>query len=74
MWSEIAERSNPGDKNMDPSESSSADPGTNVYAFGLMMLEAISGRLLHTEKEGSILNWVSPKTNPSATFRAFWPQ
>ena len=63
MWLEIATRNKPGDENIDPSESSSPDPGSNIYAFGLIMLETISGRLLHTEEDGSILNWVSVETN-----------
>lgn len=35
-----------------------AEPETNVYSFGVLMLEIISGRLSDSDEEGSILKWV----------------
>jgi len=34
------------------------EPETNVYSFGVLMLEIISGKLSDSEEEGSILKWV----------------
>lgn len=37
-----------------------ADPETNIYSFGILMLEIISGKLPYCEeKELSIEKWVS---------------
>ncbi|KAF2545015.1 hypothetical protein F2Q70_00022174 [Brassica cretica] len=36
-----------------------AEPETNVYSFGVLMLEIISGRLSESDEEGSILKWAS---------------
>lgn len=38
------------------------EPETNVYSFGVLMLEIISGKLSDSEEEGSILKWVKLKT------------
>lgn len=35
-----------------------ADVDTNVYSFGILMLEIISGRLPHSKENGDLLNWV----------------
>ncbi|CAE6216970.1 unnamed protein product [Arabidopsis arenosa] len=35
------------------------EPETNVYSFGVLMLEIISGKLSDSEEEGSILKWAS---------------
>ncbi|CAL1400922.1 unnamed protein product [Linum trigynum] len=34
------------------------DPETNVYSFGIILLEVISGKLPYSEKEGPIEKWV----------------
>ncbi|XP_010276980.1 PREDICTED: protein MALE DISCOVERER 2-like isoform X2 [Nelumbo nucifera] len=39
-----------------------SDPETNVYSFGLLLLETISARLPSSE-EGSLLNWASEYLN-----------
>ncbi|KAF8409065.1 hypothetical protein HHK36_005137 [Tetracentron sinense] len=36
-----------------------ADPETNVYSFGILMLEIISGKFPYWEEQGSILNWAA---------------
>lgn len=42
----------------------SPEPETNVYSFGVLMLEIISGKLSDSDEEGSIIKWVKliPKT------------
>ena len=37
----------------------SADPETNIYGFGILLLEIISGKLPYSEEQGSLVNWVS---------------
>lgn len=63
MWKEFtaaaAKRNASGDDS-DLPESPFSDPGTNVYSFGLLMLEIISGKLPYSEEQGSLLNWVRP--------------
>lgn len=41
-----------------------ADTETNVYSFGILLLEIISGKLPYSAEHGSLLNWVSPTGNP----------
>ena len=36
-----------------------ADPETNVYSFGILLLEIISGKLQYSEEQGHLVNWVS---------------
>lgn len=38
---------------------SADDIETNIYSFGIFMLEIISGRLPHSKEQGDILKWVS---------------
>lgn len=67
MWEEIAERqSKSPDGEMEHSESLRVDPGTNIYDFGILMLETISGKVPHSPEEDSIVNWVSRRTELSA--------
>ncbi|KAM1108164.1 hypothetical protein ACFX2I_004867 [Malus domestica] len=40
-----------------------ADPETNVYSFGVMLLEIISGKLQNSEEHGSLLYWASAYLN-----------
>ncbi|XP_047947841.1 protein MALE DISCOVERER 2-like isoform X1 [Salvia hispanica] len=40
-----------------------ADVDTNVYSFGILMLEIISGRLPHSKENGDLLNWASQHLN-----------
>lgn len=35
-----------------------SDPETNVYCFGLMLLEIISGKLPNIEEQAPLVNWV----------------
>lgn len=36
-----------------------ADPETNIYSFGILLLEIISGKLPFSEEQGHLVNWVS---------------
>lgn len=36
-----------------------ADPETNVYSFGILLLEIISGKLPYSEEQGPLEKWVS---------------
>lgn len=40
-----------------------ADPETNVYSFGVMLLEIISGKLPYTEEDGPIEKWATKYLN-----------
>jgi hypothetical protein len=35
------------------------DLETNVYCFGVLLLEVISGKLSYSEEQGHLENWVS---------------
>ncbi|KAM6553701.1 hypothetical protein CsatB_014463 [Cannabis sativa] len=41
----------------------SADPETNVYCFGILLLEIISGKLTYSEEQGSLVDWASQYLN-----------
>ncbi|KAJ0977365.1 hypothetical protein J5N97_012839 [Dioscorea zingiberensis] len=69
VWKEVvAGQKISGDDDMVPSESTFVDPESNVYSFGLLMLEIISGKLPNFEEQGSLLDLVSEylkdKSNP----------
>lgn len=72
MWEEIAERQSkyPDEETEDSESLSVVDPGTNVYSFGIIMLETISGKVPHSEEEeGSILNWATEYLNDKRNFK-----
>ncbi|XP_019704719.1 protein MALE DISCOVERER 2 isoform X2 [Elaeis guineensis] len=72
MWKEFtaaaAKRNASGD-DPDLPESPLSDPGTNVYSFGLLMLEIISGKLPYSEEQGSLLNWATEYLNDKHNIR-----
>ncbi|KAF5177265.1 Male discoverer [Thalictrum thalictroides] len=45
------------------------DSETNVYSFGLLLLEIISGKLPSSEKHGSLLTWASEYWNDEKNIR-----
>lgn len=47
----------PGDDDKNLNTLPDAVPESNVYTFGLLMLETISGKLQYSEDEGSIVDW-----------------
>ncbi|KAB2079199.1 hypothetical protein ES319_A06G215900v1 [Gossypium barbadense] len=40
-----------------------ADPETNVYSFGILLLEIVSGKLVYSKEQGSIEEWASQYLN-----------
>ncbi|RRT40816.1 hypothetical protein B296_00038645 [Ensete ventricosum] len=59
VWKEIvSEGKTNGDDDLDPSESLSADPASNVYSFGILLLEIVSGKVPYSEEQDALLNLV----------------
>lgn len=60
FWAECLPKSTMSDENdtehseLPPPE----DPETNVYCFGLLLLELISGKVPYSEEQRTLLNWV----------------
>lgn len=44
------------------------EPETNVYSFGVLMLEIISGKLSDSDEDGSIIQWVKLKNQNQINF------
>ncbi|GAB4831419.1 hypothetical protein Ancab_005430 [Ancistrocladus abbreviatus] len=40
-----------------------AEPESNAYSFGVLLLEIISGRLPYSEEQGSLVNWAAEYMN-----------
>ncbi|KAL2343288.1 hypothetical protein Fmac_004573 [Flemingia macrophylla] len=40
-----------------------ADPETDVYNFGVLLLEIISGKLTYSEEQGHLVNWAAEHLN-----------
>ncbi|KAJ7947097.1 putative Receptor protein kinase [Quillaja saponaria] len=40
-----------------------ADPETNIYDFGILLLEIISGKLPYSEEQGPLVNWAAEYLN-----------
>lgn len=51
----------PDEEGLNLSELPLADPESNVYNFGILMLETISGKLPFSEEQGFLVNWVTQK-------------
>lgn len=58
-WTQIHSKGSTEDEKENSELPPSADPETNVYDFGIMLLEIISGKMAYSEREGSLVNWVS---------------
>lgn len=57
FWSKIKSHEDKEYSELPPS----ADPETNIYNFGILLLEMISGKLPYSEEQGPLVNWVSLK-------------
>ncbi|KAM7265994.1 hypothetical protein ACFE04_003677 [Oxalis oulophora] len=44
-----------------------SDPETNVYCFGLLLLEIISGKLQYSEEHGHLVKWAADYLNDKKT-------
>ncbi|TKY60043.1 LRR receptor serine/threonine-protein kinase MRH1 [Spatholobus suberectus] len=57
----------PANKSGDQSQKSElppqADPETDVYNFGVLLLEIISGKLPYSEEQGYLVNWAAEHLN-----------
>ncbi|XP_057797583.1 protein MALE DISCOVERER 1-like [Salvia miltiorrhiza] len=62
FWRELVAKSkNPAENESEHSELPPlADAETNVYSFGILMLETISGKLPYSEEQGLLMNWAAP--------------
>nr|UKD60040.1 receptor kinase-like protein 1 [Centaurium erythraea] len=58
FWNEIM-LAKMGSANMEPVETSAADPEGDVYSFGVVLLEIITGKLPYPSNNGSLLEWAS---------------
>lgn len=70
FWAELVAKSkNPGENESEHSELPPlADVETNVYSFGMLLLETISGKLPYSEDQGLLMNWAAPLLNDRKTF------
>ncbi|CAL0325003.1 unnamed protein product [Lupinus luteus] len=57
----------PSNRKGDPSKKCElpphCDPETNVYDFGILLLEIISGKLPYSEEQGTLVNWATEYLN-----------
>ncbi|KAH7856321.1 hypothetical protein Vadar_000055 [Vaccinium darrowii] len=61
FWAELALKPKvSGENESEHSElCPSSDPETNVYSFGLLLLEIISGKLPYSKEQGPLLSWAA---------------
>ncbi|WOK91497.1 protein MALE DISCOVERER 2 [Canna indica] len=60
VWKEIfAKVKKFGDDDLDQSQTLPADPASNVYSFGVLLLEIISGKISFSEEHTSLLSMVA---------------
>jgi len=55
----LSQASSPGHESQKSDLPPHADPETDVYNFGVLLLEIISGKLPYSEEQGHITDWVS---------------
>lgn len=60
FWKEfVAKGKISDDEGSNPSQLPFADLESNVYNFGIVMLEIITGKLPYSEEQGFLVNWVT---------------
>ncbi|KAL8468258.1 hypothetical protein ACS0TY_031482 [Phlomoides rotata] len=71
FWQELVTKSkNPGENESEHSELPPlADVETNVYSFGMLLLEITSGKLPYSEEHGNLLNWASQYMNDKTSVK-----
>ncbi|CAN4123687.1 unnamed protein product [Withania somnifera] len=64
FWSELIAKSKYWRDDLENSELPAlADPETNIYNFGILLLEIISGKSPYSEEQGCLLNWAAQYLN-----------
>ncbi|RAL49703.1 hypothetical protein DM860_001994 [Cuscuta australis] len=63
FWAEFTDNSKFKDSDDHSELPPLAEPEANIYSFGLVLLEIISGKLPHSEEQGSLLKWATPHLN-----------
>ncbi|KAG6499485.1 hypothetical protein ZIOFF_039274 [Zingiber officinale] len=56
VWKEIIDQGKLGVKDYLNNYDTLYDPANNVYSFGVLLMEIVSGKVIQREEEGSILN------------------
>ncbi|XP_042400279.1 protein MALE DISCOVERER 2-like [Zingiber officinale] len=59
VWKEIIDQGKLGVKDYLNNYDTLYDPANNVYSFGVLLMEIVSGKVIQREEEGSILNLVT---------------
>lgn len=65
IWADLSSKSKiSGNEESEHSELPPlADPELNVYCFGILLLETISGKLPYSEEQGPLVNWAAEHLN-----------
>lgn len=65
FWRDITAKSKISDTEESEHPDSHAGPNTegNVYSFGILLLEIISGKVPYNEEQGSLVNWAADYLN-----------
>lgn len=59
IWKEFVRKKKNIDEETDVTITTCSDPEKNVYEFGLLLIEIISGKTSYSNTHGFILNWVT---------------
>ena len=65
FWAELAAKSRVENESEHSELPPLSDAETNVYSFGVLLLEIISGKLHYSKERGPLVNWVHFKSNIS---------
>ncbi|RVW31899.1 Protein MALE DISCOVERER 2 [Vitis vinifera] len=73
IWADLSSKSKiSGNEESEHSELPPlADPESNVYCFGILLLETISGKLPYSEEQGPLVNWdcIQPNARQRPTMK-----